>query len=113
MATGSALKNRATSAAITDYISRLVKAYSYLRAHPQLVIRNVYEKQYGLTAARAAAVSATIGPSSFFTLPGTLAAEQQQLANLFTAAGAIPGKINVGQEFNPRYNSVISSVQGS
>jgi sulfonate transport system substrate-binding protein len=113
VATSSAIKNRATSAAMSDYISRLVKAYAYLRTHPQLIIQDVYEKQYGLTPARAAAVSAIVGPSSFFTLPGTFAVQQQELANLFDAAGAIPGKIKVTQEFNSRFNKVITSAQDS
>jgi len=113
VATASALKSRAVSAALADYISRLIKAYAYLRTHPQAVIQSVYVGQYGLTPARAAAVSAEVGPTSFFPLPGAVLASQQSLANLFSAAGAIPTKVNVTKEFDPRFNSLIAPVQGS
>jgi sulfonate transport system substrate-binding protein len=112
VASSSALNSPAVSAAMADYISRLVKAYAYLRAHPQAVIQSVYIKQYGLTPARAAAVAKLVGPTSFFTLPGAILPQQQELANLFAATGAIPGRIDVAKEFNARFNTLITSVQG-
>jgi sulfonate transport system substrate-binding protein len=104
----SALADRAKSAAIADYITRLIKAYAYLKNHPSVVIQTVYEQQYGLSAARAAAVSTTIGPSSFFTLPGAMLAPQQRLAGLYKAAGAIPSTVPVGKEFDPRFNQLVT-----
>jgi sulfonate transport system substrate-binding protein len=112
VATSSALQSKAVSAALADYIGRLIKAYAYLRAHPQGAIKSVYEGQYGLTPARAAAVAATVGPSSFFSLPGAIVGPQQKLANLYQAAGSIPSKITVNKEFDGRFNALVASVQG-
>ena len=76
---------------MADYISRLVKAYSYLAAHPQAVIQTVYEGQYGLKPARAAV---RLGRSSArprsSRCPAPCSHPQQNLANLYLAAGAIP-----------------------
>ena len=113
VASHSALANKAVSAAMADYISRLVKAYSYLAAHPQAVIQTTYEGQYGLKPARAAVVSADIGPSTFFPLPGAILHPQQNLANLYLAAGAIPSHVNVNREFDPRFNSLVAEGHGS
>jgi sulfonate transport system substrate-binding protein len=113
VATSSALANKGVSAAIADYISRLIKAYQYLDAHPQAAIQAVYEGQYGLKPARAEYVAKLVGPTKFFALPGTILAAQQNLANLYLAAGTIPSRISVTQEFDARYNSVVASTQAS
>lgn len=113
VARSSALANRSTAAAIADYIRRLIRAYAYLRTHPQVVVQTVYEGQYGLTPARAEAVSKQVGPTSFFTLPGSMLLPQQSLANLYLATGAIPSRIDVTKEFNPRFNALVSSASGS
>jgi sulfonate transport system substrate-binding protein len=113
VATASALANKATSAALSDYITRLIKAYQYLAAHPQGVITTVYEGQYGLKPARSAYVSSVVGRSSFFALPGSMLAAQQNLANLYLAAGSIPSHINITKEFDSRFNSLVNSVQAS
>jgi sulfonate transport system substrate-binding protein len=113
VATSSALANKSVSAALADYISRLIMAYAYLKTHPRAVIQSVYEGQYGLTPQRAAAVSAAVGSTSFFALPGGIVGPQQNLANLYLAAGSIPARINVAKEFDARFNSLVSSVQGS
>ncbi|HEY1652924.1 MAG TPA: ABC transporter substrate-binding protein [Acidimicrobiales bacterium] len=113
IASSSALSNKGTQAAIADYISRLIKAYQYLTAHPQLVIQTVYEGQYGLKPARAAYVAKVVGASKFFTLPGAILGAQQNLANLYQAAGAIPSHVTVTPEFNPLFNSLVTKDQGS
>ncbi len=108
VATSSALANRAVSAAMADYITRLIKAEAYLAVHPQPVIQTIYEGQYGLTPARAAVVSAAIGASKFFPLPGAILAAQQNLANLYVAAGLIPSRLNVDREFVTRFNGLVT-----
>jgi sulfonate transport system substrate-binding protein len=113
VANSSALANKAVSAALADYITRLIKSYQYLALHPQGVIQTTYEGQYGLKPARAAYVSSLVGVSKFFALPGALLAPQQNLADLYFAAGSIPAHISVTKEFDPRFNSVITAEQGS
>lgn len=111
VASSSALGNKGVSAALADYITRLIKSYEYLALHPQGAIQTVYEGQYGLKPTRATYVASLVGASKFFTLPGALLAPQQNLANLYLAAGVIPGHINVTQEFDPRYNAVVAAEQ--
>ncbi|HXB37145.1 MAG TPA: ABC transporter substrate-binding protein [Acidimicrobiales bacterium] len=113
VATSSALADKGVSAALADYITRLIKAYQYLAVHPQGVIQTIYEGEYGLTPARAAYVASLVGPSKFFPLPGGLLAPQQNLANLYLAAGSIPAHISVTKEFDPRFNALVASEQAS
>ena len=113
VATPSALSNRGVSAAMADYIGRLIKAYAYLAAHPQAVIQTTYEGQYGLKPARAEAVSAIIGPSKFFALPGAILGPQQNLANLYVGAGAIPSHLTVNREFDTRFNALVAGGHAS
>lgn len=113
VATSSALANKGVEAALEDYISRLIKAYQYLALHPQGVIQTIYEGQYGLKPARASYVSSLVGPSKFFSLPGALLGPQQNLANLYLAAGSIPSHISVSKEFDPRFNSLVAAQQAS
>jgi sulfonate transport system substrate-binding protein len=113
VASSSALANKGVSAALADYITRLIKSYEYLALHPQGVVQTIYEGQYGLKPARAASVSSLVGVSKFFALPGALLAPQQNLANLYQAAGSIPAHISVNKEFDPRFNSVVTAAQGS
>ncbi len=113
VADGSALESKATSAAIADYITRLLKSYAYLKTHPNLAVTSVYEQQYGLSPARAQAVQKQVGPSAFFTLPGAMLAPQKQLADLYLAAGLIPSSVAVAKEFDPRFNAVVTKAQGT
>lgn len=113
IATGAALGNSAKSAAIADYIGRLVKAYQYLNAHPQTAIQAVFIDQYHLSPARAAEVAKRLGPSSFLQLPGDVLADQQEAADLYFAAGQIPRKINVAEQFDPRFNGLVASLEAS
>jgi sulfonate transport system substrate-binding protein len=111
IASASALADKGTEAAISDYITRLIKAYQYLAVHQQGVIQTVYEGQYGLKPARAAYVAKLVGTSKFFSLPGAILSAQQNLANLYLAAGAIPSHVTVTPEFDPRFNSLVTTAQ--
>ncbi|HWD56485.1 MAG TPA: ABC transporter substrate-binding protein [Acidimicrobiales bacterium] len=113
VATASAVGNKGVSAALADYITRLIKAYQYLALHPQVVIQTTYEGQYGLKPARAAYVAKVVGASKFFPLPGSMLGPQQNLANLYLGAGVIPAHISVTQEFDPRFNTLVATEQGS
>jgi hypothetical protein len=113
VATSSALANKSVSAALADYISRLIKAYQYLAVHPQAVIQTTYEGQYGLKPARAAYVAKLVGESKFFALPGPMLGPQQNLANLYLAAGVIPSHVSVTQEFDPRFNTIVTTGRAS
>ncbi len=113
VATSSALGNKGVSAALADYITRLIKAYQYLAVHPQAVIQTIYEGQYGLKPARAAYVAKVVGVSKFFPLPGSMLGPQQNLANLYLAAEVIPAHVSVTPEFDSRFNTLVTTEQAS
>jgi sulfonate transport system substrate-binding protein len=112
IATNKALDNSAKSAALADYVARLVRAYSYLRAHPT-DLAQLYVKQYHLPLARAQEVLKEAGTTSFISLPGDIVPSQQHLADLFNEIGEVPTKIKVDSEFDTRFNSLVQQVQGS
>jgi sulfonate transport system substrate-binding protein len=112
IASQSALKDAGKEAALGDYISRLVKSFNYLHAHPDQVAEAIYVKQYGLTPARAKVVLQETGIATFVQLPGTVAPAQQHLADLYQSAGEIPSKVDVSSEFDTRYNAIVQKAQG-
>ena len=113
IASAATLADKGKSAALSDYLTRLIKAYQYLNANPSAAINGIYIQQYGLSPARAAAVAKNAGPTTFGQLPGKILPDQQNLANLFYKAQVIPAKLNVTSQFDGRFNSLVSSVQGS
>jgi sulfonate transport system substrate-binding protein len=112
IASSDALKNPAKTAALGDYISRLVKSFNYLRAHPDAYAQAVYVTQYHLSPARAAQVLKATGVAQFEPLPGDVVGAQQRLADLFQSAGEIPAKVNAAAEFDPRFNAIVEKAQG-
>ena len=111
IAPNSSLTNSGTAAALADYLVRLVKAFNYLRANPEKVVQAVFVGQYGLSPARAAVVQAQAGVASFIPIPGAVLEAQQHLADLFYKAGQIPAPVQVGEEFDSRFNKLLLSVQ--
>jgi sulfonate transport system substrate-binding protein len=112
IASASTLSDKGKEAALADYIARLVRSFTYLRSHRELVADAVYVKQYHLTPARAKEIVAATGVARFFALPGEVKAQQQRLADLFFKAGQIPAKVNVTGEFDTRFNQLVQQVQG-
>ncbi|MCU1369336.1 MAG: hypothetical protein JWO77_530 [Ilumatobacteraceae bacterium] len=106
------LDDGAKTAALADFSTRLVKAFAYLNEHKGELAEAVFVKQYGLTPERAAQlVESGNGSTEFFPLPGDVLEPQQKVADLFTAAGQIPGEIDVTQEFDGRFNDLIEAAQ--
>lgn len=113
IASAETLADDATSAALADYLARLVRAFVFLRDRPELIVDAVYVKQYGLPADRAAAIVEQSGRVSFIDLPGDIVDAQQDLADLFAEAGAIPGEIDVSAEFDGRFADLVAKEQGA
>lgn len=112
IATDEALDDPAVSAALGDYLARLVRAFAYLADHPEDVAQAVYVDQYGLTAERAAEVQDEVGSPEFYDLPGDIVEPQQRLADLFQAQGEIPDQLDVAEEFDSRYNALVREAAG-
>jgi sulfonate transport system substrate-binding protein len=113
IASQSTLDDAGKSAALGDYLSRLVRSFVYLNSHRDQVAQAVYVDQYKLTPERAAQVVADAGSTSFIVLPGDIVPAQQRLADLFHSAGEIPNKVDVGQEFDPRFNQLVQQAASS
>ena len=112
IASGATLDDEAKTAALADYTTRLVRAFTYLRAHPDEVAQAVYVDQYGLTPERAAEVVEAQGVGSFIDLPADIEDQQQALADLFVAAGQIPEPVDVTAEFDTRFRDLVQEAQG-
>ncbi|MCU1399309.1 MAG: hypothetical protein JWN62_2418 [Acidimicrobiales bacterium] len=113
ISTTEALTDAGKSAALADYITRLVRAFAYLRDHQDLIAQGVYVKTYGLTPERAAELVAENGVTNFFQIPGDLLEPQQHLADLFAKSGQIPSTVDVSASFDPRFNALVAATQGS
>jgi sulfonate transport system substrate-binding protein len=105
------LQNPAKVAALGNYITRLVHAYSWVDAHPTQWAQDFYVAQYKLPLATAQQLIAQSGPVTFVPLPGSLSQSQQTLANLYLAAGEIPTKVSAGAEFSGLFNATVKAAQ--
>jgi sulfonate transport system substrate-binding protein len=110
IATDDALGDKAKSAALADYIGRLVRGFQYTSEHPDEVAQAVYVDQYKLPLERALEIVKENGGTSFVTLPGAVVKAQQQLADLFYEAGEIPAKVDVKKEFSTKYNAIVAAA---
>ncbi|MFZ4518336.1 MAG: ABC transporter substrate-binding protein [Microthrixaceae bacterium] len=113
IASADTLADPARSAALADYLTRLVKSFDYLAANRDQLARSVFVKQYGLTPEQATALAEATGPARFIELPGDVLEPQQRLAELFAEAGQIPTEVDVRREFDTRFNDLVKGAQGS
>ena len=112
IASTKALDDAGKSAALADYVSRLVKSYAYLKTHQDLIVKTTYIGQYHLSPSRAAIVAKEVGVPTFIQLPGDVAPAQQKLADLFQSSGEIPSKVDAAAEFDSRFNAIVQKAQG-
>jgi sulfonate transport system substrate-binding protein len=113
IAAASAVNDPGKSAALADFITRLVKAYAATNANPELNVQATYVAKYKLSAERGDAIAKAIGPVTFIQLPADIVPAQQKLADLFLKAGEIPATIDVSGEFDGKYNAVVQQAQGT
>jgi sulfonate transport system substrate-binding protein len=111
IAAQSTLSDDAKRAALGDFIARLVRSFTFARAHPDRVVEDLYVEDFQLTRRAAESLLATTGPDRFVALPGEVAKQQQRLADLYVEGGQIPAKVDVASEFDTRFNELVESVQ--
>jgi sulfonate transport system substrate-binding protein len=112
IATQATLDDEGRSAALADYLARLVRSFGVLRGDPEAVAQGVFTEVYGLEPDRAAELQQENGPTSFYPVPGDeLLEAQQRLADLFVAAGQIPEEIDVAAQFDTRFNDLVAAEQ--
>jgi sulfonate transport system substrate-binding protein len=113
VASKKALRDPGKQAAILDYALRLVRAYKSIQANPDSFINSFYVAQYHMTPAAGRALFDEGGGTSVISLPGDILADQQTLADLYTAAKELPGQLDVSGEFDSRFNSALQAAQKS
>ncbi len=113
IATRGTLDDEGRSAALADYLARLVRSFNHLRDSPEGA-ESVFTDVYGLAPERAAELREESGTTSFYEIPSDeLVEAQQRLADLFVEAGQIPDEVDVSAEFDGRFNDLVLEEQGS
>jgi sulfonate transport system substrate-binding protein len=107
IASGKALSNDGKTAAVADYLSRLVRATKWGNNNPEVIAQKTLVETYKLTFDAAKTRLTDNGPTSFYQLPGELTGPQQELTDLFYANGLIPMRIDAANQFDPRFNEVV------
>jgi sulfonate transport system substrate-binding protein len=111
IASTSALADPAKSAAIADYVQRLERSLLWINTHQAQWAQAFYVAQYHVPLAVGEKLIASAGPTAFIDLPGPLPGPQQTLADLYTAAGEIPSKVDVAAEFDSRFNAAVDQAR--
>lgn len=109
----STLANPAKIAAVRDYVQRLVRAYGWIAANPDVWIQKFWVGQYGLPPTAGKAQLQRVGTTAFVELPGDVVGPQQQLADLFVAAGEIPKSVDASKEFDGRLDDAVHEARAA
>ncbi|MET9487843.1 ABC transporter substrate-binding protein [Nocardia sp. NPDC006630] len=102
-----ALDNKASSAALRDLLVRIQKAHAWIKANPEQWAKQS-STLTGLTY-DVSLVAVQRGVYEHHPLDAPTIAEEQSVADAFSAAKLIPGKVNINDyvdtRFNDRFNS--------
>jgi sulfonate transport system substrate-binding protein len=107
VASRAALADPGKNAAIADYVVRIAKAYAWAKTH-QSQFAQLWAQETGLPLATTTAAAADIVLHPVL-LDNTLINSEQQLADEFTSANQIPGKITFSDFVDHRYDSVVKT----
>jgi sulfonate transport system substrate-binding protein len=107
VASRAALADAGKNAAIADYVVRIAKAYAWAKTH-QAQFAQLWSQETGLPLATTTAAAADILLHPV-PLDDTVLNSEQHLADEFTAAGQIPGKITFTDFVDHRYDSQIKT----
>ncbi len=107
VASRDALTDAGKNAAIADYVVRVAKAYAWARTHLNQLAR-LWSRETGLASsvAQAAAVDIVLRP---VPLDDTVINSEQHLADEFSAANQIPGKVDFANFVDHRFDSAIKT----
>ncbi|HET6499830.1 MAG TPA: ABC transporter substrate-binding protein [Amycolatopsis sp.] len=111
VASRTSLGDAGKNAAIEDYVTRVAKADLWAKNHLDQWAE-VYARQTGipLAVAKAAVPGLTLNP---IVIDNAVISSEQNLADAFTAAGQIPGQVDMGPFVDNRYNSAIAPLTGN
>lgn len=105
------LSNPGLNTAIQDYVARVAKADLWAKAHPDQWA-SAYAKETGVppNVATVAVPRIVLSP---IPIDDSVVASEQSLADAFTAAGQLPGKVTMAAFVDRRYNDEIKPLAGS
>lgn len=108
VANRSALADPGRNAAIADYAQRIAKADLWAQQHPDQWAA-LYAQQTGipLDVAKQAVPGLVLNP---LLIDDGVVASEQKLADAFTDAGQLPGKVDIAAYVDRRYNSVLGPL---
>jgi sulfonate transport system substrate-binding protein len=106
-----ALDDRATSAAIEDYVARLAEAKAWSNTHREEWAQ-VWSQETGLALdVTSRAVSRRVATP--VALDEEVVASEQEMADAFVGAGLLPEQFDVGAFFDDRYNGAVLRAAGT
>lgn len=108
VANRAALADPAKNAALRDYVVRIAKANTWARQHPDQWAR-VYAQLTGLPASVA---SSAVPRLALTPVPvdDTVLDAEQKLADAFTAANQLPGKVDLSGYLDRRFNDAVAPL---
>jgi len=112
IAANAALEDDGKTAALADYIGRIVRGWEWVNANPEAWAQKIFVEQYGLSLDRGLELVNAGGGVKVLQLPGDLDEPQQALADRFFDAQIIPKKLDAASQFDPRFNTVVQEAQG-
>lgn len=113
LATTAALKNKAKSAAIDDFIVRLIKAENWVKSHESTYVTDYYVNLDHLTPVVAQLILKAGGTDEYVPLNGNEENALQNVVDLLANAGAISKGYSVAPLFDnsvsARYNAIVKA----
>jgi sulfonate transport system substrate-binding protein len=110
VANRSSVTDPGKNAAIEDYVTRIAEADLWAKSHPAQWTR-IYAQQTGIPAniAQIAVPGIVLSP---VLIDDSVVRSEQSLADAFTAAGQLPGKVDMSGFVDRRYNTAVQPLTG-
>jgi sulfonate transport system substrate-binding protein len=113
LATRDAVDDPDKRAHLKDFVARIARAYDWRVAHPQEWTKAYYEDLFKQEPDVAKAAFDRSGVARITPVTPAIQRSQQELADLFSQAGALPGKADIGVQFDADllrdFNTVVAS----
>lgn len=108
VANRAALADPGKNAAIQDYVARIARADLWAKTHPEQWA-TIYAQQTGVpqAVAKAAVPNIVLTP---ILLNSSVISSEQKLADEFTSAGQLPGKVDMASFVDQRYNTAVAPL---
>ncbi|GAA1361658.1 MetQ/NlpA family ABC transporter substrate-binding protein [Streptomyces beijiangensis] len=101
IATDKALADPAKRKALLDFAQRLSTANTWIAGHRDAWVQAYYVKIRKQTPALGRQVFEAVGRTSYVPVDDAVIQAQQKQADLFTANGQLPGKVDLSGQFDP------------